>query len=309
MLVFATGGTLRRIFGPIFNLFAGKEKLRPSAISEQIVTILEARMDLIRASREMGESVTTVTGTRQTRAKPCELNNLKSLMKAHSRSQQGEDAHLVENFFKGLCGGVYVELGALDGVRFSNSYFFRHAMAWNGALIEPNTRSFKMLKQNRSPQDDVFNNAVCASTQEVHFLDDGRNGAISGVVEFMTLSYAKKWHGKTTSNAALRKIRCEPLSKILSQSDTVSTAGHVDFLSIDVEGGEFEVIKTLDFDLHQFGVILYEADEHSPVKNEAVKSFLARRGYPFVRHYQNTNYHVNEKWEEIYGNLLSKRRL
>lgn len=91
---------------------------------------------------------------------------------------------------------------------------------------------------------------------------------------------------------------CKSLSEILSQSDVVG-AGHVDFLSVDVEGGEFEVIETLDFDKHQFGMIFYEADEHNPVKNEGLKSFLAKRGYPFFGHNRNSNYHVNEKWGEI----------
>ena len=229
---------------------------------------------------------------------------MKRLLKRYSRSQQGEDAYIVENFFKGLCEGIYVELGALDGVKYSNTHFFRHALAWKGALIEPNTRLFEKLKQNRAPEDDVFNAAVCASKQMVHFLDDGRNGATSGVVEFMTPTFAREWHEKTNARATLTKIMCESLSEILTQSDVVGSI-HVDFLSVDVEGGEFEVIKTLDFDKHQFGVIFYEADEHNPVKNEAVKSFLANNGYPFFGHNQNSNYHVNEKWGEIYSNVLT----
>ena len=283
-------------------MFAGKEKLERTEISEKVMEIVWSRM--ASTSEKTDTSHTVITDTRRTEAKRCERNDMKRLMKRHSQSQQGEDAYLVKKFFKGLCGGIYVELGALDGVKYSNTHFFRHALAWKGVLIEPNTRSFKKLKNNRAPGDDVFNAAVCASEQVVHFLDDGRNGATSGVVEFMSHTFAKKWHEKTNSFATLTRIMCKSLSEILSQSDVVG-AGHVDFLSVDVEGGEFEVIETLDFDKHQFGVIFYEADEHNPVKNEGLKSFLAKRGYPFFGLNRNSNYHVNEKWGEIYGDVLA----
>lgn len=270
-------------------------------ISKKVFAILESRMA---ASQEIGSSQIMITDTRQTEAKQCEHDDIKGLMAKHSQSQQGEDAYLVKHFFKGLCGGIYVELGALDGVTYSNTHFFSRALAWKGALIEPNTKSFKKLEKNRAPHDDVFNAAVCANKQMVHFLEDGGNGAISGVVEFMAPTFAKRWHTETNPKATLTKIMCESLSGILMQSNVVGSA-HVDFLSVDVEGGEFEVIKTLDFNKHQFGVILYEADEHNPVKNEALKSFLASKGYPFFGHYQNSNYHVNKKWGEIYGNVLA----
>lgn len=291
----------KRIKSSITDNTASEEEIRRTGISEKVMEIVESR---IATSEKTGTFHTVITDTRLTEAKRCEHNNMEHLMKKHSQSQQGEDAYIVKNFFKGLCGGIYVELGALDGVTYSNTYFFRHALEWRGALIEPNTRSFEKLKQNRAPRDDVFNFAVCANKQMVHFLEDGGNGAISGVVEFMAPTFAKRWHGETNPKATLTKITCESLSGILSQSDVVG-AGHVDFLSVDVEGGEFEVIKTLDFDKHQFGVIFYEADEHNPVKNEALKSFLANRGYPFFGHNRNSNYHVNEKWGEIYGNVLA----
>jgi FkbM family methyltransferase len=270
-------------------------------ISKRVMAIVESR---IATSQEIGSSQVMITDTRQTEAKRCDRNDIKNLMVKHSQSQQGEDAYLVQHFFKGLCGGIYVELGALDGVTYSNTHFFRHALAWKGALIEPNTKSFKKLKKNRAPRDDVFNAAVCANKQMVHFLEDGGNGAISGVVEFMAPTFVRRWHTKTNPKATLTKIMCESLSGILMQSNVVGSV-HVDFLSVDVEGGEFEVIKTLDFNKHQFGVILYEADEHNPVKNEALKSFLVSNGYPFFGHYQHSNYHVNKNWGEIYSNVLA----
>lgn len=53
----------------------------------------------------------------------------------------------------------------------------------------------------------------------------------------------------------------------------------MDLLSLDVEGAEFEVLKTIDFKKQQFGVIFYEADEHNALKNEMMKSMLEANGY------------------------------
>ena len=54
-------------------------------------------------------------------------------VKRHSKSQDGEDRYLVDTYFKGLCGGTYLELGALDGVKFSNSHLFEFGFGWSGA--------------------------------------------------------------------------------------------------------------------------------------------------------------------------------
>ena len=66
-----------------------------------------------------------------------------------------------------------------------------------------------------------------------------------------------------------------PLSSILGQLG----ARHINFFSLDVEGGELSVLQTLDFGRVRFDVIVVEADSHEPVKNLNVVDLLAgRRG-------------------------------
>ena len=69
--------------------------------------------------------------------------------KAVALSQLGEDRHLNGQFFKGQRGGVFVEMGALDGLKYSNSYAFEHALGWSGVLIEANPASCAKLFRNR----------------------------------------------------------------------------------------------------------------------------------------------------------------
>ena len=52
-------------------------------------------------------------------------------------SQMHEDAVLFNMFFKNHRGGVYLEMGALDGRLFSNTLFFQQTLDWSGVLIEP----------------------------------------------------------------------------------------------------------------------------------------------------------------------------
>lgn len=215
----------------------------------------------------------------------------------HSTSQDGEDHFLVTNFFKHRCEGTYVELGGLDGVKFSNSHLFHHGYQWRGVLIEPNPTSFKALETNR-PNDDTFNYAVCPSASDVHFVGEG-HPAVTGVLEFMAPSFIAQWHPEI-DRSSLPRISCKPLSAILSESSLLRNQV-IDFLSIDVEGAEYQVVQTLDFSKHVFGVIFYEADDHNPSKNEAMKTFLEANGYPFRNFALRSNWHVNSRWHEIYG--------
>lgn len=52
-------------------------------------------------------------------------------------SQEGEDKYVYENFFYGMRGGFFFEMGALDGVLFSNTLWMARAADWRGLLIEP----------------------------------------------------------------------------------------------------------------------------------------------------------------------------
>ena len=72
-------------------------------------------------------------------------------------SQCQEDIFLNENIFKNKKNGTYIELGALDGVLYSNTKFFEDSLNWKGILIEPHPEKFKLLQINR-PNNFLFDN-------------------------------------------------------------------------------------------------------------------------------------------------------
>ena len=83
-------------------------------------------------------------------------------------SQSKEDIYLNTNYFKDKKNGTYVELGAVDGVLYSNTKFFQDTLNWKGILIEPSANMFSLLKKNR-PNDLVFNEIVSSYTSELEF--------------------------------------------------------------------------------------------------------------------------------------------
>ena len=75
------------------------------------------------------------------------------------RSQHEEDEILLE-WFKNICNGRYLEMGALNGLTFSNSYLFAKAMQWTGLLIEASPRHYAKLVHHR-PESTAVHAVVC----------------------------------------------------------------------------------------------------------------------------------------------------
>ena len=73
----------------------------------------------------------------------------RSALGHRSRSQNHEDLALLEMFFTGRRGGTFVEMGALDGLEYSNTFAFEQALDWNGVLIEANPAACAQLFVNR----------------------------------------------------------------------------------------------------------------------------------------------------------------
>lgn len=211
-----------------------------------------------------------------------------------SKSQQGEDAFLW-NFFGDLCEGSYIELGALDGVTYSNSHVFSKALNWSGILIEASPSNAAKLARNR-PNDICVNAAVCQTTGVVHYLE---GGAVGGVWEFMADGFRNRWHeGKSILDST--EVPCAPLSEIVRQH---TKREFFDFLSLDVEGGEYSVIQTINS--LEFGMILVEADGHDARKNSMVQTFLLRKGYvQILASLGNNQVYIHPHFHDIYSILL-----
>ena len=171
--------------------------------------------------------------------------------------------------------GFFIECGAADGITLSNSLYFETKRNWTGLLVEANPDFFKsLISRNRN----VYAANVCLSTQKKIMAVDFKPASLVGGIEtYMDDKHAEfvnKRHGKTP----LVKATCFPLASLLYALDVT----HVDYFSLDVEGPELEILKTIPFDKITFDIISIEyrvTDMHKIFGNESFAKLERIKGF------------------------------
>jgi FkbM family methyltransferase len=210
-----------------------------------------------------------------------------------SKSQSREEYYLWEHFFFHRMGGTFLEMGALDGIMFSNTLALETLLGWRGVLIEASPVNYGLLQEQRKTQV-VINAAVCDEVRTVHYMESG-DTAVRGIVEFMAPSFVSQWHTtyRPEQIDQFPSIPCVPLDLLLG----LYGLRHINFFSLDVEGAELQVLRALDFSVISFDVIVVEADEHNKTKNMAVVDLLDRAGYKLHEHFRRNDWFVRRGFE------------
>lgn len=161
-------------------------------------------------------------------------------------SQYNQDKYLEENVFKGYKNGVFVDVGAHDGKSINNTLYFEKYNNWTGVNIEPIKRVYDKLVINR-PNSINIQCAVCNIDGETEFLcNNGYTEMISGIKDTFDNRHLKRLeseNAQTGSTTETIKVHTKKLETIFDENKVT----HVNYLSIDVEGAEFEVIKSINF--------------------------------------------------------------
>ena len=183
-------------------------------------------------------------------------------------SQMAEDSVLYNLFFKYHKNGTYLELGALDGVTYSNTLFLQETLGWHGILIEPGPK-FQDLRRNRGLNSNggekniLHNLAVCNKP---------------GIVNFQYVSGIEAEGGldKPIRSGTLKNhsVRCDTLGNIIK----ISGIRHIDLISLDVEGRELEVLKSMDWSV-PCNVFVIERSKN----NEEIEDLLVSHGYQYIQ--------------------------
>ena len=192
-------------------------------------------------------------------------------------SQCGEDEFLNNNYFKNKRDGIYIELGALDGILYSNTKFFEDNLNWRGILIEPHPYKFNNLLVNR-PNNYLFNNLVSCFNKEVNFrfFKDNYSG-VSGIEETLPKEHFTNFFNLINEPQEKILIKPKSLTEIVKSTDVK----HIDLLSLDVEGHEYEVLLSWDFSI-PIDIILIETLGGSQIeKEEKCREILLNNGYKF----------------------------
>lgn len=184
-----------------------------------------------------------------------------------SRSQLGQDflALMATGIEK---PGYFVEFGASDGISLSNSFLLEKSFGWKGIVCEPARSWHPALQKNRSCE--IEFRCVYSTTGEQINFSENYLGELSGITSFTSGSESGILN-KTTSSYQVETI------SLLDLLDSHKAPKHVDFLSVDTEGSEFEILNAFDFSKYSFGAITVE--HNYGLTREKVKDLLISKGY------------------------------
>ena len=192
-------------------------------------------------------------------------------------SQNGQDRYVIENFFKNSDGsimtnGFFIEFGAYDGIKFSNTKILE-MLGWKGICIEPVPHVFTQLQKNRSCvciQGCISDKAGTALFREII-----GHEPLSGLSEKYDPRHSDLVENYYRGTSTYYEVPCYCLSKIMLDYNI----NKIDFLCIDTEGGELDILKSLsDEELEKIDVLCVEDNYGDP---EFFK-FLQSKNFRFI---------------------------
>ena len=191
-----------------------------------------------------------------------------------SFSKSGEDMQL-KQLLKVNRKGIYVDIGCWDPVKASNTYYF-HLRGWKGVCIDPNPKMQKLFAQKR--KSDIFVNSAVGSgntTLIYYMLEDSLSS-------MNTLDYSFiQQHQLEDKVVAKKEIQTVSLKAILEQH--IKDGEVIDFLDIDVEGFDLEVLKSNDWERFRPKVILIETDQNLNLDLQSeVTKYLNEKYYSLI---------------------------
>ena len=199
-------------------------------------------------------------------------------------SQLGQDS-FVDELLNKKENGFFIEIGANDGKSHSNTLFFEEKRNWLGICVEPLLDKFQELNEFRKS----INLNICISdfdgdTEFTHI--EGYANELSGISDDYHPSHIDRINREVESyGGSVNKIMT-PVRKLQTILDEHGIT-EVDYCSIDTEGSELKIIKSIDFsrtNIKIFGVENNYGDSD-------IYHYLISKGY---------THHIKLHWEDIY---------
>ena len=197
-----------------------------------------------------------------------------------SFSQLGQDLAVVE-FYKGKEGGYFVEVGASDGIELSNSFLLETKYKWKGICCEPIPLRFQKLVVNR-PNSICFNDAIYSKSGLSLTFSIAHADLCSGISKHITAHKSRVDINKS-------EITVNTLT-LTDALDKANAPRFIEYLSLDTEGSELEILKSFDFSKYTFGLIDVEHNYQEPIRSK-IRSLLLSKGYV----YKGKNH-----WDDMY---------
>jgi FkbM family methyltransferase len=202
-----------------------------------------------------------------------------------SFSQEGEDLTL-ERIFENQNYGFYIDVGAHHPQRFSNTYKF-YLMGWRGINIDAMPESMKLFEELR-PEDINIEAAISNSSEEMTYYMFNEP-ALNGFSKQLANTWDKLQEYKIIDRKLIKTLK---LSEVLDKY--LPTGQPINFLSIDVEGLDYQVLLSNDWSKYRPKVLLVEELYTSLdilIKESQTFDFLQGRGYKLFARTFNTSFY------------------
>jgi FkbM family methyltransferase len=190
-------------------------------------------------------------------------------------SQSGQDKYLDMDVFQGFRRGVFVEVGAWDGVDLSNTAFFERERGWTGLAIEPLPDRYAALVANRRCT--TLNCAISDTEGDAEFLAlSGPTSMLSGLTSKYDPRHVQRIDAEVAQLGATKTLLQVPTRRL----DTLFCEHgltRIHYLSLDVEGAEAACLRSIDFTAVYIDVIGFENNYAETTLHNI--AFLKQRGY------------------------------
>lgn len=206
---------------------------------------------------------------------PAGLKVTLSLM-SKSRSQLRQDIFVIF-VLKEKKNGYFVEFGGTNGIELSNTYLLETEFSWTGILAEPARVWEKQLKQNR-PNASISTLCVWKDSNSSLTFNETDLPELSTIDSFSD----KDLHRKTRLRGKKYEVKTISLNDLLLE---YSAPKIIDYLSIDTEGSEYEILKAFNFNEYEIKIITVEHN-YSP-QRQLIYDLLT--SYGFKRKYEKVS--------------------
>jgi len=193
-----------------------------------------------------------------------------------SRASNGQDIYVAEHLPNADGNRVFIEIGGNDGITLSNTCYLEKEAGWKGISVEPLPRAYRELEKNRS----------CITVQGAITEYDGHTAfyAITGGPEMLSgipEKYDPRHKRRVRKNLKRQRATAEEITVPCFRLDSLlkqHAIDHVDYLSIDTEGGELDILRSIDLDAIQVEILSVENNYF----NDEVECYLVGQGYRLV---------------------------
>ena len=200
----------------------------------------------------------------------------KAYKKRASYSQDQEDL-FINDYFKNIDDGFYLDIGCYHPIKYSNTALL-YNRGWQGINIDMNQTSIDLFNILRKKDKNICA-AISSSNKKVTQYIDHIYSPVNTIDKNFSQVISKRLKTKPFSE---KNIFTNTFSEIVKKNEIQITK--IDFLNIDVEGHDYDVLKGIDLLNIKPKIICIEIDNHEKnLSNQKIKNYLIKFNYKIIK--------------------------